>query len=59
MENINKKNENDEIVVYPLRLRCDEYIALRARAREQDLSGAQFIRRAIRRALKQGSDAQE
>jgi hypothetical protein len=59
MKNINKQKQDDEIVIYPLRLRRDEYVALQACAREQDLNSAQFVRRAIRLAVKQSSNAQE
>lgn len=38
-------------IVYPLRISIGEYKRLKALAREEDLNGAQFIRRSIRQAI--------
>jgi predicted DNA-binding protein len=46
-----EKSKSENEVVYPLRLNRTDYERLKLLAREEDLNGAQFVRRAIRQAI--------
>jgi len=47
---VDKNNEN-LVICYPLRLSREEFERVKLFAREEDLNGAQFIRRSIRQAI--------
>lgn len=48
-----KNGKPSDKVIYPIMLDRAEFERVKALAREEDLNGAQFIRRSIRKAIEQ------